>query len=115
MLILIAGTTIAALVIVSLVGLFLGNLFTGPIADLATTAQKVADGDLSARAEIQTTDEIGELAAVFNEMTAQFQETLGGLEQQVTDRTRALEISHLLTTMQGSSMLKNNPESGGFC
>lgn len=92
-LILIIGATVGALIIVTLMGLFLGNLFIRPITNLAATAQQVADGDLSARAEIETADEIGDLATVFNEMTSQLQETLETLEGQVEERTRALETS----------------------
>jgi len=59
---------------------------------LTQTAEEVAAGDLSIRAEVTTADEIGTLAKTFNTMTAQLQETLQGLEQRVAARTRDLEI-----------------------
>lgn len=100
---LILGTTLSTMVLVTLLGLFLGNLFVGPIINLSAVAKKISEGDLSARATIETQDEIGKLAKDFNIMTSQLQETLQGLEQRVADRTKALttsaEVSRRLSTI----------------
>ncbi|HBX70788.1 MAG TPA: hypothetical protein DEH25_15765 [Chloroflexi bacterium] len=71
----------------------LAQILVAPLLRLTTVAEEVAGGDLSARAKIETSDEIGVLATTFNNMTSQLQTTLGSLEQQVADRTRALETS----------------------
>lgn len=63
-----------------------------PITQLTQTAEEVAGGDLTSRAHVASTDEIGTLASTFNTMTSQLQETLQGLEQRVTARTRDLAI-----------------------
>jgi len=89
---LILGTTLGTMILVTLIGLFLGNLFVGPVVNLSTVAKKITGGDLSARARIETTDEVGDLAKDFNLMTAQLQETLQGLEQRVAARTKDLAI-----------------------
>ncbi len=44
-----------------------------PIAKLTQTTRKIAAGDLSQRLEIDSADEIGQLAASFNRMTEQLQ------------------------------------------
>ena len=75
---LILGTIGASMAIVTLLGLWLGNVFTRPILNLASVAQQVAEGDLGVRSEVETTDEVGDLARVFNTMTSQLQETLQG-------------------------------------
>ena len=90
---LIFGTTLVAMVLVTILGLFLGNLFTNPIIHLSQIAQKVTEGDLNTRAEVETTDEIGDLAKAFNAMTSRLQGTLQGLEQRVAARTRNLELA----------------------
>jgi GAF domain-containing protein/HAMP domain-containing protein len=90
---LILGTTLATLILVSLIGLYLGSLFTRPITNLSRVAQKVGEGDLEARAIIETRDEVGELAHSFNVMTSQLQNTLQGLEQRVTERTHNLQLA----------------------
>jgi len=92
----IQGTILVMLLVIALAvaaAVFLAQFLVRPIAHLTETAQEVAEGDLSARAEVETGDEIGALANTFNTMTSQLQETLGTLEQQVEDRTRALETS----------------------
>jgi nitrate/nitrite-specific signal transduction histidine kinase len=81
------------LVLVSLFGVFLAQRLAQPIVSLTEAAGKVASGDLSVQAPVDSTDEIGMLARTFNMMTAQLRQTLEGLEQRVADRTRALEIS----------------------
>ncbi|MCB8946339.1 MAG: GAF domain-containing protein, partial [Ardenticatenaceae bacterium] len=64
-----------------------------PVTRLAQTAQQIAEGDLTVRATVNSQDEIGALAQTFNQMTAQLQQTLTGLEQRVAERTSALTIS----------------------
>ena len=64
-----------------------------PIIQLTQTAEEVSAGDLDSRAEVTTTDEVGTLATAFNTMTSQLQETLGGLEQRVAERTQNLELA----------------------
>jgi len=65
--------------------------FTRPIEELARTASAIESGDLNARVEIQSTDEIGALGGTFNEMTKQLQDVLSGLERRVEERTSELE------------------------
>lgn len=62
-----------------------------PITSLAQITENFAAGKLSARATIDRKDEIGALAKSYNQMAAQFQEIIGGLEQRVSDRTKDLE------------------------
>ena len=81
---------IVALAIAAAYGL--STFLVGPMTKLTKTAEEVAAGDLSSRAEVTTSDEIGTLAIAFNSMTSQLQETLQGLEQRVFARTRDLEI-----------------------
>jgi putative methionine-R-sulfoxide reductase with GAF domain len=90
------GTITLALFIAALAAggaVALSLVLAGPITRLTQTAAAVALGDLSARAAVETSDEIGSLATAFNAMTVQIQQTLANLEQRVADRTRALELS----------------------
>jgi GAF domain-containing protein/HAMP domain-containing protein len=62
-----------------------------PITSLAQTTANFAAGKLSARASVDRRDEIGALAKSYNQMAAQLQEIMGGLEHRVNERTRDLE------------------------
>ncbi len=85
------GIFAAALPIIVLLGFLLGGIIVAPILKLTKTAERIATGDLNAKAEIVTGDEIGRLANTFNAMTDRLRDALTNLEQQVTERTAALE------------------------
>ena len=89
----ILGTTLGTMLIVTLIGLWLGSTFVAPVINLSRTTQKIIEGDLNARATVETEDEVGDLARAFNQMTSQLQETLQGLEQHVAERTRHLVLA----------------------
>ena len=64
--------------------------FIRPIEELAQTASAIEGGDLNARVEVKSSDEIGVLGSTFNQMTGQLQDVLSGLEQRVEERTQEL-------------------------
>jgi len=57
-----------------LIGWWTTERVTRPVTQLATGARAVAEGDWSARVEVLSDDEIGELATAFNRMTEQLAE-----------------------------------------
>ncbi|KXK00857.1 MAG: signal transduction histidine kinase [Acidobacteria bacterium OLB17] len=65
--------TLAILLISSLITILLVFRFTRPIADLSRAAREIADGNLTVRVDETRTDELGRLAANFNEMTAELE------------------------------------------
>lgn len=67
--------------------------FTSPIEALAITAKEIQHGDLTARVDIQSGDEVGLLGEAFNRMASQLQDVLAGLETRVSERTEELESS----------------------
>jgi len=82
---------LASLLIVIVAALVITSDIATPVSEMASTAVQAAQGDLSQKLDIERQDEIGDLAQAFNAMTTQLQQTLGGLEQQVSERTSALE------------------------
>ena len=93
---------LATLIIMSLITTVIARSLTNPISALARVTDSISHGDLDARAEVNTTDEIGVLASAFNSMADQLQSTLVGLERSVHDRTADLEESNLdLETIAG--------------
>jgi len=64
-----------------LVGTVLGLWFARPIHDLAEGARRVGSGELHARAEIHSEDEVGLLARTFNEMTAELEQRVAQLRE----------------------------------
>ena len=68
----------------------ISGAITRPILGLASTATRVAGGDLDATAPVTSEDEVGTLARAFNDMTAQLRENVETLEHRVEERTAAL-------------------------
>lgn len=52
-----------------------------PLEEMVTATRTIAGGDLSVRVSVSSRDEIGDLAASFNEMLASLQATRGELEE----------------------------------
>ncbi|MGA9505728.1 MAG: HAMP domain-containing sensor histidine kinase, partial [Terriglobales bacterium] len=52
-----------------LASLWFAARVTRPVVSLAQAARRVAGGDLTAKVEVESNDELGELAAAFNRMT----------------------------------------------
>jgi signal transduction histidine kinase len=63
---LVGGVGILAAVLASL---WFAARVTRPVVSLAEAARRVAAGDLNAKVEVESSDELGELAASFNRMT----------------------------------------------
>jgi signal transduction histidine kinase len=89
------------------VGVLLGVFFswwaaarvTQPIEQLAAGARRVAAGDWQARVDVSSSDEIGELAGAFNQMTAQLagqRERLVQTERVAAWRELARRLAHEL-------------------
>jgi len=74
---------------------FLVWRFTRPIANLSNAAQRVAAGDLSVRVrDAERTDEIGQLALQFNDMTAKLEKTRE-LETQLQEAEKSAVVGRL--------------------
>ncbi|MBL8756067.1 MAG: HAMP domain-containing histidine kinase [Planctomycetes bacterium] len=69
-------TAAATLLLVLLVSLVQIRRTLDPIVALSAATTAVASGDLSVRVDVRTRDELGELGAAFNGMTAQLRENI---------------------------------------
>lgn len=79
--------------VTAVISLLLGQTITGPLLRLTEVARQIQGGDFQVRALVETNDEIGTLATVFNNMTGQIQQSLVQLEERVAERTKALQAS----------------------
>ncbi len=98
--------TLIMLVIAGVTFMILGGTLTyifrsavvNPISKLMVSARRIAEGDLSARVEIQRDDEVGIMARSFNEMAERVEQHASALEvskkeleETVLERTRQLQ------------------------
>ena len=86
---------LAVLLLSTIITIFLVWRFTRPIANLSDAARRVAEGDLSVRVEdAGRSDEIGQLATRFNEMTAELEKTRE-LETQLQQAEKSAVVGRL--------------------
>ncbi|NJN84232.1 MAG: HAMP domain-containing histidine kinase, partial [Caldilineaceae bacterium] len=88
-----------ALLLAVVVALFIGHGLTAPLNNLTIAAGQMSGGDLSVRAEVQSEDEIGQLAEQFNQMAARLEASFAALAAE-RDRLRRFvaDASHELRT-----------------
>jgi len=93
--------------------LILTRILLQPIQKLTTATERVAKGELSQIVDIDSKDEIGDLAKAFNEMTLQFKKSREDLEKKVDERTLILEetLYELNQTKTSSQKVLKNLES----
>ena len=88
-----------AVVLAAAVGWLISRRLTGPLLDLTRVTQQMASGDLGTRADVrQREDEVGQLAAAFNEMAQRIESTVLTLRRFVADA--AHELHTPLTALQ---------------
>nr|MBP7689674.1 GAF domain-containing protein [Thermoflexales bacterium] len=80
-------------IVVALGAAGLGQVLLRPINQLTRTAEQISTGDLTVRAAVESSDEIGQLALSFNRMTAQLRDLIANLEERVQARTEQLRAS----------------------
>lgn len=72
----------------------LARRLSQPVVDITEAAESIADGNLTARVAVATSDELGGLANSFNRMTDKLVNINETLEQRVEDRTSELESAN---------------------
>lgn len=85
------GALVALLV--ALIATRTGGGIARPILALTRGTQRAAAGDLSQHVTVTSNDEIGDLAASYNQMVGQLRAARDTLEQQVEQRTAALRAA----------------------
>lgn len=85
--------SLLAVVVAAVASMFISRAITKPIEELRQQAMQVADGDYSAQVKIYSNDELGQLGATFNTLSARIEQTQ---EQSESERRRLDSVlSHM--------------------
>jgi len=93
-------------------GIFLARRALKPVDKIAQTAQKIGEGDLSQRINVNTKDELGRLAATLNEMIGRLEKAFQRQKQFTSDASHELRTP--LAVIEAESTLalqKERPPS----
>lgn len=94
-------------ILVSVVGILLAfgllRQLTGPLKQLTTASQQIAQGELSKRVSVKSNDELGRLAGSFNEMAASLEKAEAVKRQMIADVSHELRtpLTVLRTALEG--------------
>ena len=103
------AASFVAVLLAALAGWYFSNRITTPITALTRITSRMAAGDLSARADVLSTDEMGVLGQSFNEMASQVEEMVGTLRSFVADA--AHELHTPLTALQANIELARDEQN----
>ncbi|RSK25929.1 sensor histidine kinase [Bacillus sp. HMF5848] len=88
--------------------------FVNPLKQFYKSAKRLRDGDYTARVELRTKNEFGELAGIFNAMAERIEEEMSLRKQSEENRKKlVLDVSHdlknpLASVMGYAELLRNN-------
>ncbi|MBZ4419823.1 methyl-accepting chemotaxis protein [Myxococcus sp. RHSTA-1-4] len=106
-----------ALVLALLAGAYVSRRVVRPVRALSEAARRVARGDLDARVEVASEDEVGRLTEAFNAMVAGLREVVGALVEAAgataadAERIRVSADALSLTTREQSDSLQRAAEA----
>jgi methyl-accepting chemotaxis protein len=100
---------VSGLLLAIVIGLLITRSINKGVATLAVAAQKLAVGELNARAELINDDELGQVAAVFNKMAKDFSEVIGKIRKSTNEVTSASEMQSKAAD-QITNLTKNQTE-----
>ncbi|OIQ72686.1 methyl-accepting chemotaxis protein III [mine drainage metagenome] len=89
--------TLVALLLAAILGTLTTRSITGPLSQAVGVAQRVADGDLTVRIEVNSRDETGQLLGALDEMVHRLTATLGSV------RSAADNLSSASTQVSATS------------
>ena len=89
-----SGLLLVGLGMALVASLFVAQRVVRPLEALRNGVERIGRGDMNARLELKTGDEIEVLAEEFNRMAANLREAYSGLEKKVGERTRELAVAN---------------------
>ena len=103
-LLMIVGSAVLLLGLVIVLALFVANLVIKPLHNASTALINIGqgEGDLTQRLQVDTADEVGEVARGFNDFAQKIQQLISEVKQVVT------ALSHAASTMQQIVQLSDN-------
>lgn len=96
--------SILALLLGTVLSYYVSRAVSDPIRDLIETLDKIERGDISQRAPVSATDELGIVTMRFNRMVSRLEALQNTLEQQVVERTKQLTATNEVGRVASSSL-----------
>ena len=111
---LVAATLIGLMLAISIAMIFHYSV-TRNVTKLTKVASQLQNGNLAARAQIGTGDELGQLASTFNDMAAELGQTIGRLEvvnEAGLDFARELDVESVIARALDAAITLSGADAG---
>jgi two-component system, NarL family, nitrate/nitrite sensor histidine kinase NarX len=108
----IQGAALLLSVVILLIGMYeLQSSVINPLQEIVGTTERFRAGDLNARVEYRSADELGQMALSFNSMADAIEESHRTLESRIAEKTQDLEQSNaaLALLYLSSRSMASNP------
>jgi GAF domain-containing protein/HAMP domain-containing protein len=96
--------SILALILGAVFSYYVSRSVSDPIKELIATLNSIERGDLTQRARVSATDELGIVTIQFNRMVSRFEALQTTLEQQVLERTKQLTATNQVGKAASSTL-----------
>lgn len=105
--------TFLALFVTIILGFFIAKSITGPINDVTIKAERMAKGDFEQVVEVRSDDEIGQLASMFNYLTARLNAVLQEMsnEKKKMDTIITYMADGLVAATKEGKIIHVNPKA----
>ena len=106
-----AMSSAIAVLVAAALGWLMSRSLTSPLVSLTAATSRMADGDLSTRADVSRRDELGTLARSFNEMASGVEATVATLQRFVADAAHQLHtpLTALRTNLELAPVTPGSP------
>ncbi len=110
----VAGVTSALILLLAASLMWIGHRITNPLQEMMGRLHDIAyeKGDLNSRLTTSSTDEIGELAGLFNEFVSRLQNSFSGIMQELAHLQK--QVNTLLTSSDGTDSNSIDHKTGDF-
>jgi GAF domain-containing protein/HAMP domain-containing protein len=96
--------SVLAFILGAVFSYYVSRSISDPIKELISTFNKIEQGDLTQRADVSSTDELGIVTVQFNRMVSRLEALQTTLEQQVLERTKQLTAMNDVVRAASSSL-----------
>jgi putative methionine-R-sulfoxide reductase with GAF domain len=93
------GSTLFIMILVVFAAVLVARTISLPVVNLTRLAKQISTGDLSAHAQVDSSDEIGQLAVAFNQMTAKLRGSLQDLDRRSSELATVAEVGIAVSTI----------------
>jgi len=106
------GSIALAVLVAAALGFFIARLISRPLSTAVSALERVAEGDLTVRVDLHSTDEVGRLATALNRSTESMQQSIQAISGNAQALAAAAEELSAVSVQMGSNAEETSAQAG---